>query len=65
MSSNAVSSTVTHQALPPSSLPLSVPVTSEIYVTPHHHSLVHSPLTVAPPVVVDSQQVSNQNFIAF
>lgn len=60
VASNAVSSTVTHQALAPTSLPIPVPASSELFVTPHHHSLVHSPLAVAPPVVVDPQQMDLQ-----
>ncbi|XP_052119692.1 circadian locomoter output cycles protein kaput-like isoform X4 [Frankliniella occidentalis] len=60
VASNAVGSTVTHQALAPTSLPIPVPASSELFVTPHHHSLVHSPLAVAPPVVVDPQQMNLQ-----
>ncbi|XP_034255520.1 circadian locomoter output cycles protein kaput isoform X2 [Thrips palmi] len=59
VASNAVGSTVT-QALAPTSIPIPVPASSELFVTPHHHSLVHSPLAVAPPVVVDPQQINLQ-----
>lgn len=62
MASNAVGSTVT-QALAPTSIPIPVPASSELFVTPHHHSLVHSPLAVAPPVVVDPQQVKQLDMI--